>query len=113
MTERSIFWRRHLEAFDAEGVSTAAYARREGLALGLLYQWRRKLSSSDDLRKSHDDIPSGFVALRVTESLRSIPKEWTLRLNGVELSFPDRPDPSWVAELILFLQQGNRHASRS
>ena len=85
------------------GVSTSAYARREGLALGLLYLWRRKLSSSDDLRKSQDDIPSGFVALRVTESLRSIPKEWTLRLNGVELSFPDRPDPSWVAELILFL----------
>ena len=34
------------------GVSTSAYARREGLALGLLYLWRRKLSSSDDLRKS-------------------------------------------------------------
>jgi hypothetical protein len=38
MTERSIFWRRHLEAIDADGVSTAAYARREGLALGLLYR---------------------------------------------------------------------------
>ncbi len=38
MTERSHFWRRHLEAIDAEGVSTAAYARREGLALGLLYR---------------------------------------------------------------------------
>ena len=38
MTERSLFWRRHLEAIEAEGISTSAYARREGLALGLLYQ---------------------------------------------------------------------------
>ena len=48
MTERSLFWRRHLEAIDAEGISTSAYARREGLALGLLYQWRRKLADSVD-----------------------------------------------------------------
>ena len=105
MTERSLFWRRHLEAIDAEGISTSAYARREGLALGLLYQWRRKLSASAD-------SASGFVAVRVTESLRSIPKEWTLRLNGIELSFPDQPDPSWVADLLLAFQHGHRHASR-
>lgn len=37
MTERSFFWRCQLEAIESEGVTTAAYARREGLLLGLLY----------------------------------------------------------------------------
>lgn len=113
MTERSLFWRRHLEAIEAEGISTSAYARREGLALGLLYKWRRKLNTSADRSIGQNSLSSGFVALRVTESLRSIPKEWTVRLNGIELSFPDQPDPSWVASLLLSLQQGTPHASRS
>ena len=40
MTERSHFWRRHLEAIDAEGISTVAYAERERLSLGSLYRKR-------------------------------------------------------------------------
>lgn len=112
MTERSLFWRRHLEAIDAEGISTSAYARREGLALGLLYQWRRKLADSVDHAIGPTNASSSFVAVRVTESLRSIPKDWTLRLNGIELSFPNQPDPAWVADLLLALQNGHQHASR-
>lgn len=112
MTERSLFWRRHLEAIEAEGITTSAYARREGLTLGLLYQWRRKLAASvDHAIESRDS--AGFVSVRVTESFQSMPKEWMLRLNGIELSFPNQPDPSWLADLVLSLQQGNRHASRT
>ena len=113
MTERSLYWRRHLEAIEAEGISASVYARREGLTLGLLYQWRRKLNVLAERGIGREDVSSGFVALRVTESLQSFPKAWTLRFNGVELSFPDQPDPSWVSALLLSLQQGNRHASRS
>ena len=113
MTERSLYWRRHLEAIEAEGISASAYARREGLTLGLLYQWRRKLNALAAGGVGQGDVPSGFVALRVTESLHTLPKEWKLRFNGVELSFPDQPDPSWVSALLLSLQHGQRHASRS
>ena len=113
MTERS-FWRRHLEAIEAEGITTAAYARREGLSLDLLYQWRRKLSlAPTSLPTSRLEPSSGFVALRVTESLHAIPKAWTLRFQGMELSFPERPDPLWVADLCRSLTGGERYASRS
>lgn len=113
MTERSLYWRRHLEAIEAEGISASAYARREGLTLGLLYQWRRKLNALADPGVSREEVSSGFVALRVTESLHALPKVWRLSFNGVELSFPDQPDPSWVSALLLSLQHGQRHASRS
>ena len=112
MTKRSLYWRRHLEAIEAEGISASAYARREGLTLGLLYQWRRKLNGPADPGINREDVPSRFVALRITESLKSLPKEWKLRFNGVELSFPEPPDPNWDSELLLSLKLGNRHASR-
>ena len=68
MTERSIFWRRHLEAIDAEGISTVAYAERERLSLGSLYQWRQKLKSDFGIAISQAPTSSsGFVAVRVTE----------------------------------------------
>ena len=114
MTERSFFWRRHLEAIVAEGITTAAYARREGLSLGLLYQWRRKLNPAPaSLSTPRRDPAPGFVALRVTESLHALPKEWTLRFQGMELSFPERPDPLWVADLCRSLTGGERYASGS
>ena len=48
MTERSHFWRRHLEAIDAEGISTVAYAERERLSLGSLYRKRPAVPSIRD-----------------------------------------------------------------
>ena len=55
MTDRSQFWRRHLEAIDAEGISTVAYAERERLSLLSLYQWRQKLKSDFGIAISKDE----------------------------------------------------------
>lgn len=39
MSERSKFWLSHLSAIEAGGISTKAYAEREGLSPQALYQW--------------------------------------------------------------------------
>ncbi|WP_269497027.1 IS66 family insertion sequence element accessory protein TnpA [Castellaniella sp. S9] len=36
-------WAAHLAAIEAEGISTQAYARREGISAATLYYWRRRL----------------------------------------------------------------------
>ena len=43
MSERSEFWLSHLSAIEAEGITTKAYAQREGLSPQALYQWRKRL----------------------------------------------------------------------
>lgn len=43
MSERSEFWWSHLSAIEAEGITTKAYAEREGLSPQALYQWRKRL----------------------------------------------------------------------
>ena len=73
MTERSFFWRRYLEAIVAEGITTAAYARREGLSLGLLYQWRRKLNPAPASLSTSRRAPApGFVTRKITRALARI-----------------------------------------
>jgi len=107
MSERSVFWANHLKAIDAEGISARAYAAREGLAIQSLYQWRQKLSQ---VPRSHGadsavSMTSGFVAVKVTETMFSEPSRWMLRLRGVELQLPAHPDAHWLAELVVALEQ--------
>ena len=104
MTERSHFSRRHLEAIDAEGISTAAYAERERLSLGSLYQWRQKLKSDVAIAISQAPTSSsGFVAVRVTEHYEAN-SGWSLRVGDLEIHLPGHPDVKWLASLALELQ---------
>ncbi|NBY22684.1 MAG: cobyrinic acid ac-diamide synthase [Gammaproteobacteria bacterium] len=104
MTERSIFWRRHLEAIHAEGISTVAYAERERLSLGSLYQWRQKLKSDFGIPISQaPSSSSGFVAVRVTEHYETN-TSWSLRVGDLEIHLPGHPDVKWLASLALELQ---------
>lgn len=107
MTERSVFWANHLKAIDAEGISARAYAAREGLAIQSLYQWRQKLSQSQRLHGSNSTVgmTSGFVAVKVTETMVSEPVRWMLRLGDVELQLSAHPDAHWLAELVVALEQ--------
>ena len=106
MTERSVFWANHLRAIDAEGISARAYATREGLAIQSLYQWRQKLGQT---QRSHGadrvSVSSGFVAVKVTETLVSEPFSWTLRVGGIELELPAHPDPHWLVGLVVAMEQ--------
>ncbi|MGL1835122.1 IS66 family insertion sequence element accessory protein TnpA, partial [Rhodocyclaceae bacterium SMB388] len=42
MSEKSQFWLSHLSAIETEGITTKAYAEREGLSVKALYQWRKR-----------------------------------------------------------------------
>jgi transposase-like protein len=106
MTERSVFWANHLKAIDAEGISVRAYAAREGLAIQSLYQWRQKLGQT---QRSHGadrvSVSSGFVAVKVTETLVSESATWTLRVGGIELELPAHPDAHWLVGVVEALAQ--------
>ena len=109
MTERSEFWANHLKAIDAEGISARAYAAREGLAIQSIYQWRQKLGQA---RRSHGrqnvSLSSGFVAVKVTETLVSHPALWTLRMGGIVLELPAHPDADWLMDLVVaFARRGH------
>ena len=47
MSERAEYWSRHLAAIATEGISTLAYAKREGLAVASLYYWRKRLNTAN------------------------------------------------------------------
>ncbi len=72
MTKRSLFWDNHLRVIDAEGISARAYARREGLEIQSLSQWRQKLGSESTCG--------------------------TIRFSEVGLDLPAQPDPFFVGE---------------
>lgn len=106
MTERSLFWANHLRAIDAEGISARAYATREGLAIQSLYQWRQKLGQTQRFHGADRvSASSGFVAVKVTETLVSEPSSWTLRVGGIELELPAHPDPHWLVGLVVAMEQ--------
>lgn len=107
MTERSVFWATHLRAIDAEGISTRAYAAREGLAIQSLYQWRQKLGQTRRPLGADPSVGmgSGFVAVNVTGPLTSQSGAWMLRVGGLELELPAHPDPHWLVGLIVAMER--------
>ena len=107
MTERSIYWANHLKAIDAEGISAKAYAAREGLAIQSLYQWRQKLSQAQRFHgaDSAASRTSGFMAVKVTETVVSEPTRWMLRMGGIVLELPAHPDPHWLVGLAAAMEQ--------
>jgi hypothetical protein len=107
MTERSVFWANHLKAIDAEGISARAYAAREGLAIQSLYQWRQKLEQAQRsyCADPRVNLPSGFIAVKVTETLVSEPTSCILRVCCVELELPAQPDAHWLAGLVVALDR--------
>jgi hypothetical protein len=45
LSPTAAFWRRHIEAHAASGLSAADYCARHDLGLSTFYLWRRKLSA--------------------------------------------------------------------
>ena len=75
MSERSEFWLSHLSAIEAEGISTKAYAEREGLTPQALYQWRKRLMGGG--RRSRAQ-PGGFVLVQIEPSM-AVSSGWNCR----------------------------------
>lgn len=108
MSERMQFWLSHLEAIQAEGISTKAYAAREGLSASSLYEWRRRLAAGT----LPGQAPSGegFAAVRIAPPVAAhsptactVVIEAALRLECARL-----PDADWLAALSVALGDRRR-----
>lgn len=84
-----------LAALDASGLSTAAFAVREGLDVQRLYWWRRRLTVSSDVA-----APS-FVELRASSAIEHV--EVILR-NGRVLRFSAAIDTVVLRRLVAALE---------
>lgn len=99
MTEREAYWSGHLAAIEREGITTKAYAEREGLSVGALYQWRRELKS----RVLAPTTPRAeFVRLAVppesTEQRDAVACRLRLGL-GVTVELMSLPSAAWLASV--------------
>jgi transposase len=84
---------------EAEGISTQAYAQREGLSVSALYYWRGRLKGKAKQAKGGAD----FVAVRLERPL-SEPKRYMLLLGPwVRLELSEMPGPTWLAALAAAL----------
>ena len=102
MSDRRDFWSRHLAAIEREGITTKAYAEREGLSVAALYQWRRELKA----RAPHC-AGGRFVAVELEQPPHT--ERCVLRLSGgVALELAELPGPNWLAALCAALTQAVR-----
>lgn len=100
MTERAAYWSGHLAAIEREGITTRAYAAREGLSVGALYQWRRALKSRVLASAAP---PSGFVAVTVPPMTGGTREAVACRLRlggGVTLELTSLPSAGWLASVV-------------
>lgn len=108
MTEREAYWSAHLAAIEREGITTRAYAAREGLSVAALYQWRRDLKAR---RRAQSAKGAGFVAVTVPSvAAKSEPgQSAACRVHvgdGVTLELSAVPTAQWVAALCAELVGG-------
>jgi hypothetical protein len=106
MANRAAYWSGHLEAIEAEGIATSAYAQREGLAVGSLYEWRRRLKS-EQRRPAQRQRSTGFIAVQVRPVSESVRCTLTIG-EGTALEFSQLPSPQWVAALCIAVGGGGR-----
>lgn len=97
MKDAEQYWLRHVAAIEREGLTTKAYADREGLPVRQLYHWRRQMK----LGGGGGAAPAGgFIAVQVSPAEQLV-CGCTLRLGEqAELVFSGLPDVQWVARLV-------------
>lgn len=96
------WWRGHLEAIEREGIPTKAYAQREGLSVGQLYGWRKRIKKRAGRAAAGSAGLSQFLAVQVESASASTPVRSPCTLvttSGVRLELPQLPSPQWLAEL--------------
>jgi hypothetical protein len=99
MSQGMEYWRGHLSAIDAEGISTKAYAQREGLSVAALYHWRKRMKA----KEAESGRGADFVALRVDQG--NAPMTCTVVIApGMRVELAQLPTPAWLAALNTALQ---------
>lgn len=105
MSERSQFWLSHLSAIEAEGITTKAYAEREGLSAQALYQWRKRLVAGG--RRSHAKR-GGFVPIQIEPSLAACVGFTVVIDAKLRLECATLPGVDWLAALSAALAERRR-----
>ncbi len=102
MSETEQFWRKHLDAIDASGLTTKVYAEQNQLKAADLYQWRNHLRrQAERLRKQQ----SGFMRVNLVSD-RSGPARLpgvvcTIVLEGARIELASLPPANWLRDLGL------------
>lgn len=97
--KREAYWAGHLAAIEREGVSTKAYAEREGLSAAALYQWRGVLKKR--ATEGEPQCYGDFVAVQCAQAAPiSSAVVCTLKLAGaLTLELSVLPSVAWLAAL--------------
>ncbi|MEN9478279.1 MAG: hypothetical protein RLZZ300_2420 [Pseudomonadota bacterium] len=98
MSERSKFWVSHLSAIEAEGITTKAYAEREGLSPQALYQWRKRLVAGDRRSRAKLGV-GGFVPIQIKPSMTARTGCTVVIGADLRLECTALPAVDWLAEL--------------
>ena len=105
MSERSTFWLSHLSAIEAEGITTKAYAEREGLSPQALYQWRKRLVAGG--RRSRAKL-GGFVPIQIEPSMAARTGCTVMIGAQLRLECATLPGVDWLAALSAVLAERGR-----
>ncbi len=87
-------WRAHVEAWASSGLSVRAFALREGLNVGSLSAWRRRLQSAGEEAPSFIPVVLGASASRRPEALELVVGE------GPVLRIPAEFDEATLARVV-------------
>lgn len=95
-TERSGFWRGHVDGQGRSGEGVRAYCRRHGLSEAGFYAWRRELRVRDGLREVAALNGSAFVEVKAV-AVPSVPVTLEVVLRGDRVV---RVHPGFDAETL-------------
>src|SRR5690554_2912186 len=104
------YWQRHVHAQRESGLNIKAYARREGVSVNMLYQWRGTLGLTRRPTRSQATLMSspGFAQATVAvaedrEASESHAASSSCRLTlgpGMHLEMATLPSPQWLLALV-------------
>jgi hypothetical protein len=87
-------WRQHVEAWQASGLTQAAYCQQQGLNPYTFTGWRRRFTATLATRP-------GVMPIRVSPTDPAPAAAMVLRLaSGHQLELPASTAPAWLAELL-------------
>lgn len=105
MSERAQYWLSHLSAIEAEGITTKAYAEREGLSTQALYQWRKRFVAGS--RPTRTKV-GGFIPVQVEPSTPTRAGCTVVIDTGLRLECAALPHVDWLAALSAALRERER-----
>ena len=105
MSESRQFWLSHLSAIETEGITTKAYADREGLSVQALYQWRKQLVAG--ARRA--GARGGFVPVQIARVAPAAVAGCTVVIGtDLRLECTALPAVDWLAALSSALSERGR-----